>query len=197
MNKLIIIIPGIFQDTREYDFLNTYNRDLYNFYIYNYPRLNNPELDFNLIIKDFNAKISDLEKKHDSLYLVTYSSGSELFLRSSNLSVFDKIVFLSPSVFIRQNISNTLEQSPLNQNLLQFDTNVHISKKLAADLDSFKTSELVQPNSKIWRVFAAKDDQCVSLWKTEITHLNHAHEYSQDNYIESFENIFKFFEESE
>jgi hypothetical protein len=76
---------------------------------------------------------------------------------------------------------------------LQFDENIHISKKLASDLDSFETAVLKQPDKKIWRVLVANDDSNTSLWNNDVLHLNHSHLYTQQEYIESFKKTIDFF----
>ncbi len=191
--KLVVIVPGIFQNIKEYNFLKTTKCIGYDFYIYNYPNLDNPNIDFSQIVLDFNNKISSIINEYNIVYIVTYSSGSELFLRSNHIETFKKIVFLSPSLFTNQNISATLTRSTKRPGLLLLNNGVEISQKLAEDLDSFDTTTLEQPHGSDWRIYIATDDANSFNWDAEVRHLNHGHAYTDAQFAKIFNEVIIFF----
>lgn len=157
-----------------------------------------PTLDLKQIITSIQKEVDDISKMHKRVFFITHSSGAEILYRLTLPLNTIAASLWSPSFFVPQNVSATLNESPENNKLLIVEevTNSLISKKLAHDLDALHTEinypELTVPH----QVILAKDDPRWLGWKN-VSEVPYFHNYTSDEISKCLENTVDWFQQTE
>lgn len=166
---IIIFIPGIFTDFKKSNFKEMLriksDFDFLTYNIYTNANKNNIHKGIKDLVEDFSTLIKEVSQKYKNIFVISYSFGSEIVLRSKEIKKIRAMAFWSPSFAYPQNVTSTLKtKKMIGKDKVLIHKNNLISEKLAKELDKLNTEKLLNNINRPLHIFISTKEKSGREW---------------------------------